>query len=450
MVCMAADIPAGHVGLLRAHTVGGEIQGTHADKFDACKKCDFFQKVAKEEGDAFLRPPLLLSKLKNPSRRIDVTTKKFGILIGGSGFIGGALMYHWKTIKAEEVEILSPNSKKLSLRVPEDIKQYFSKYRPDFIVNAAIAPLDSDAQMAYEINYLGSINLAKAALALKIPYVHFSSAATLPPGENLTEEEALPLSYDLSNYAKSKLMTEKTLAHLHETRGLDCTIVKLGVAYGKHDHKIQGFTRLLYMIARQSMPAMLTRRGVLHSYTHTKKIPPFIHYILEHREEFSGQTYHFVDQNPIELRELILTIKCYLEVSMPKEICISYPVSRVFTGCIKWILKGLSRIGVEARVPAEMMFMENFYKTQTLSVGKLRRSSYGLPDRETSLFTQLPSIIEYYISRWEHLNLISSFNVCFYDPLKQAQHFSENSQHLLDAIHEARIDPLGNYDELSE
>jgi nucleoside-diphosphate-sugar epimerase len=76
----------------------------------------------------------------------------------------------------------------------------------------------------------------------------------------------------MTNYAKSKLMAEKTLQHLHETRGLDYTIIKLGVVYGKHDHKIQGFHRMLFTIAKQAMLFMLTTRGAMHSYTSTKRI----------------------------------------------------------------------------------------------------------------------------------------------------------------------------------
>ena len=59
--------------------------------------------------------------------------KKFGVLIGGSGLIGGALMHYFKTHVGNEIDVLSPNSKKLSLREPEDISSYFKKYRPDFI-----------------------------------------------------------------------------------------------------------------------------------------------------------------------------------------------------------------------------------------------------------------------------------------------------------------------------
>jgi len=250
-----------------------------------------------------------LSHLKKPSKRIDITSHKFGVLIGGSGLIGGALMHYFKKKTSDNIEILSPNSKKLSLREPKDIKQYFHKYRPDFIINSAISAIDGNAQLTYETNYLGSINLAKVAMALKIP--------------------------------------------------------------------------------------------------------PFIHYLLENREEFSGQKYHFVDHNPVELSQVILTIKSYLKINIPKEIYISYPMARFSINCLKLILKGLNRIGIEARLPPEMMFMKSFYKTLTLSTEKLRNSSYGIPDREHTVFTGLSSIIEYYITRWEHLNLISSLQRLF-------------------------------------
>ena len=429
---------------------GGKTQGTHAAKQKVCQKCDFYQQVAEQEGDKLQSPLLLLSKLKEPSTRVDVSHKKFGVLIGGSGLIGGELMYYFKKKKSDEVEILSPNSKKLSLREPDDIKQYFLKYKPDFIINCAIAAIDSDEQLSYEINYLGSINLAKVAMALKIPYIHFSSAATLPNGENLSEDQVLPLSASMTNYAKSKLMTEKTLRHLHETRGLDYTIIKLGVVYGKHDHKIQGFHQMLFTVAKQAMMFMLTGKGIMHSYTSTKKIPPFIHYLIEHREEFTGQTYHFVDHNPVELSQLILTIKSFLEINIPKEIYVSYPMARFGTNCLRFLLKGLNKIGIEARLPAELMFMENFYKTQTLSTEKLKKSSYGIPDPEKSVFTELPSIINYYIARWEHLNLISAYNVCFFDPLKQTEQFAQDPNKLLEAIHSDRIQPLADFEELRD
>ena len=105
--------------------------------------------------------------------------------------------------------------------------------QPDFVINAAMASLDSDAQMAFEINYLGSVNIARACTALNISYIHMSSAAVLPHGKNLTEEDRLCLKSNMTNYAKSKLMAETTLEYMGETQGLDYTIIRVAIVYGE-------------------------------------------------------------------------------------------------------------------------------------------------------------------------------------------------------------------------
>ena len=108
--------------------------------------------------------------------------KKIGVLIGGSGLIGGTIVNFYKTRFAETIDIRAPSSKKLSIRDDKDIRQYLTDVNPDFVINAAMANLGADGQLAYEVNYLGPINLARAATALNIPYIHISSSATMPTG----------------------------------------------------------------------------------------------------------------------------------------------------------------------------------------------------------------------------------------------------------------------------
>ena len=366
-------------------------------------------------------------------------TKKKGLLLGGSGLIGGALTHHFKTKVGEGVDLRATNSKKLSLRDPEDLKRYLKTFQPEFIINSAIAAIDADAQLAFEINYLGAVNLAKAAVKMGIPYIFISSAATLPNGENLGEGDTRPLNANLSNYAKSKLMAEMSLAHMGRTQGLDYTIIRLGVVYGKHDHKIQGFHRLFFSVVDQAMPVMLTKRGVRHSYSNTKKLPPFIHYLIENREEFSGKSYNFVDPEPVELAALILRIKEHMKLGSPREIYIPYRLARFGKNLIGGAMRKLARIGIDARMPAELMFLENFYQSQTLSALKLAESSYGLPDPEITVFTEIPAMVEYYLARWEHLNLISRYNVDFQDPKKRAETFKRAPLALLEEIHEKEL-----------
>ena len=118
-----------------------------------------------------------------------------------------------------------------------------------------------------------------------------------------------------------------------------------------------------------------------------------------------------------------------------------------------WVIKLFNRIGYKAHMPAEMIFLENFYKTQTLSCEKLKRSSFVDPRPQATIFTELPSLIEYYIARWDHLNLFSSFsresfNATHGTKLKigpseeLARIFTETPRQILDATHKDEILPL--------
>ncbi len=44
---------------------GDKVQGTFAQKYDNCVKCDFFQNVKKEEGAQYELSIILLGKLRN-------------------------------------------------------------------------------------------------------------------------------------------------------------------------------------------------------------------------------------------------------------------------------------------------------------------------------------------------------------------------------------------------
>ncbi len=336
------------------------------------------------------------------------TARRTGVLVGGSGLVGGTLIHHFKGGDRGHVDLLSPNSKELSLRVRSDVQAYFERIRPDFIVNCAIATIDSDPLLTFEVNCMGAVYLAHAAQELGIPYIHLSSAALMPSGVDLGEDARLPPSPEMPNYARGKLLAELALEHMREAKGLDFTIIRLAVVYGTHDHKIQGFHRLLFSIADGSMPALLTTRDSMHSYTNARKLPGFVAHVLDHRDEFSGETYHFIDPAPVRLGELILTIKRMLGSKRPRQVYVPYPLARLGLALLSRIARLISRIGIDARPPAERVFLQNFYESQVLSSEKLRRSSYVDPEPEATIFSELPDLIRYYLPRWRHLNLVES------------------------------------------
>ncbi len=367
--------------------------------------------------------------------------KKIGALIGGSGLIGGTIVNYYKTRHPDTVDIRAPSSKKLSIREEEDIRLYLNEIRPDFVINAAMASLGSDCHLSYQVNYLGAINLARAANSLGIPYIHISSAATLPAGLDLGEEETLPLSAQLSNYAKSKLMAEITLRQMAATEGLDYSCIRLGIVYGAHDHKIQGFHRLFFSIAAESMPVLFTKKNTLHSYSNARKLPHCIHHMLCHRQEFRGQTYHFVDRNPVDLATLILTIKSYLNLSQPKEIYVPFWLANYGRKFLQVMVRLCRRIGLKAALPPELMFLDSFYKPQTLSPRRLLQSSFVDPMPEETIFSQLPELVAYYLSRWNHHNLIDTFRDSLQVEPTLEEAFRQNPQALIDRVHAAGIGP---------
>jgi len=371
-----------------------------------------------------------------------MAAKKIGVLIGGSGLIGGTIVNYFKTKHSETIDIRAPSSKKLSIREESDIRYYLAEVKPDFVINASMANLASDGQLAFEVNFLGTLNLARAATALKIPYIHISSAATLPPGTDLEEEDTIDISPELSNYAKSKLMAEATLHLMAKQEGLDYSCVRLGIVYGAHDHKIQGFHRLLFSIADQSMPVLFTKKGTLHSYSNARKLPYFINHMLENRAEFSGSTYHFVDKNPVDLANLILTIKSYLQLKSPKEIYIPYIMANFGKKGLVLILRFLRKFGLKADLPPELMFLDSFYKSQALSALRMETSSFVDPMPEETIFSRLPDLVVYYLTRWSHQNLITTYDESLDFRESIIDDFKNNPVKLLESVHSKSIAPF--------
>jgi GlcNAc-P-P-Und epimerase len=370
-----------------------------------------------------------------------MTTKKIGVLIGGSGLIGGTIVNYYQSHHADTVDIRAPSSKKVSLRDEADVRSYLGAVKPDFLINASMANLGASSRLAMEVNYLGPIVLARAAAALGIPYIHFSSAATLPSGEDLTEEDTLALAPGLSNYAKSKLMAELTLRRMAEREGLDYSCIRLAIVYGAHDHKIQGFHRLFFSIADESMPMLFTKKNTLHSYSNARKLPFLVHHMLQHRREFRGGTYHFVDREPVDLSTLILTIRSYLDLSLPKKLYVPYWLANNGRKIMATLLKGLRRFGLKATMPAELMFLDSFYKPQTLSSEKLHKTSFVDPFPDETIFTHLPELVVYYLTRWSQENLITTYNATVEQEPAETRLFSSNPEFLLDAMHSRGLAP---------
>ena len=86
--------------------------------------------------------------------------------------------------------------------------------------------------------------------------------------------------------------------------------------------------------------------------------------------------------------------------------------------------------------------MENFYKSQTLSSRKLRNSSFIDPCPEETIYTALPSLVVYYLTRWGHLNLITTFNEEFLGEFELQDDFINHPRDLMASVQSDSVSPF--------
>ena len=197
-----------------------------------------------------------------------------------------------------------------------------------------------------------------------------------------------------------------------------------------------------FSIADESMPFLFTKKGIKHSYSNSRKIPYLIHHMLDRREEFGCQTYHFVDREPVELADLIMTIKSYLQLKSPRKVFVPYSVARTGKRSVQIILRLLTKIGLKATLPPELMFLGAFYRTQALSCEKLENSSFEDPMPEETVYTRLPEMIIYYLKRWAHQNLITTFDEKVEFDSQIQEDFKHNPMALLESMHRDATGPF--------
>jgi hypothetical protein len=103
----------------------------------------------------------------------------------------------------------------------------------------------------------------------------------------------------------------------------------------------------------------------------------------------------------------------------------------------------LTGIGLKTILPPELMFLGAFYRTQTLSGERLAASSFIDPLPEETVFSRLPEMITYYLTRWSLQNLISNFDEKLSGLDASIKHsFTYHPQALLDAIHQTAVEPF--------
>jgi hypothetical protein len=95
-------------------------------------------------------------------------------------------------------------------------------------------------------------------------------------------------------------------------------------------------------------------------------------------------------------------------------------------------------------MPQELMFLDSFYKPQTLSSQRLEASSFVDPLANETIFTRLPDLVTYYLTRWSHQNLISTFKECVNVENQLEEDFEKDPRALLDQFHARGLGPFAD------
>jgi hypothetical protein len=150
------------------------------------------------------------------------------------------------------------------------------------------------------------------------------------------------------------------------------------------------------------------------------------------------------------MADLILTIRSYLELKRPRELYVPYSIVKFGKFFLEQLASILNWFGISVRLPPELIFMENCYKSQTLSSRKLQASSFVDPFPDESIYTALPKLVVYYLSRWGHLNLITTFNEEFLGKFELEDDFVNHPRDLLASIHADSVSPFPEMVELNK
>lgn len=140
------------------------------------------------------------------------------LITGGSGKLGTALKKVFK-------KGLFPTKSELDITNNLNVKKYFDKMSPDIIIHtAAIANVklcEADKKLAWNTNYLGTLNLIKASKNLKRqPYFIYVSTACVFDGVNAPfSEDDIPNPKNF--YSLTKLLSEVSVA----SSGLPKTLI---------------------------------------------------------------------------------------------------------------------------------------------------------------------------------------------------------------------------------
>lgn len=154
------------------------------------------------------------------------------------------------------------DKKQLNISDYQTVKSVLKQYSPQSIIHlAAMTNVDycqQHPQEAYQINSIGTQNLASISASLEIPLIVVSTGAVFS-GRGRTPFTIHDIPNPLSIYARSKLVGEMMASDINP----QTTIVRTGWIFGglKKDQKFVGMVASAIQSGKRTLKAITTTRG---------------------------------------------------------------------------------------------------------------------------------------------------------------------------------------------
>jgi len=234
------------------------------------------------------------------------------------------------------------------IRDPECLKTAMDNC--DYVVHAAGIIHPKRVKDFYDINYIGTKNVLREAVASgvkRLVCISSNSPAGFSKKGQLFSETDLPHPY--MNYGKSKYLAEQAVTEVARGGRMEAVIVRPCWFYGPRQPDRQ--TRLFQMI-KSGSPVLFGDGSNVRSVSYIDNIVQGIILALE-KEGINGQTYWVADERPYTTLEIYQAIAEALGVKELKPKRIPGWSSYVFEKA-DWIVQGVGLYVKEIHVAGEM------------------------------------------------------------------------------------------------
>ncbi len=187
------------------------------------------------------------------------------LVLGGTGLVGSSLVRLFNKEKFKNV--ISPNRKELDLFNGQDVIDFFTKHKPQVVINAAAKVGGINANNTYRADFiLQNLNIQNnifnASLKVNVPkFLFFGSSCIYPKyaEQPIKEESLLTGSLETTNepYAVAKIAGLKVAENIKRQFGLNFFSVLPTNLYGVNDnfhpensHVIPGIVHRMHKVIK--------------------------------------------------------------------------------------------------------------------------------------------------------------------------------------------------------